>query len=429
MRYPSKPIRLPFLLLALALTVLPQGCGTPAAPEEPKPPAPVEVTRVSTGQQLHEWTELVGSTQPLPDKVARVTAPIEGQVLAVLGDGGSGPRLREGQPVKKGDVIVQLDDRVLRANLARLEATARKLNDQVAQADVAVEQAQIEVNRLRKLRDQRVTVAESEQQKADLALKDARLKRKAVETDRKVSEAEIDALKVQQGLYALRAPLDGKLGRLEVKQGQTLPAGTFVAEIMDLSGHIDVLCYVPPARIERIHVGQPAHITTGEAATAKLPEGQVVFKDDQANPDTGNYAVKVRFGNQAMKLLANAVVRVRVLTRTVKDAMTIPEEAVMEDQEPPTVVVVRDIKEKMNEESKKTELIGEAFKVPVKLGLRDRVTRQVQIVALLGEGNKEPADAAKARAEVQDQWYVVKGGYGLEDKDKVKVEKPKEEKK
>src|SRR5881296_1533215 len=64
------------------LFVLPLGCQrTPAAPpEEETHAAPVEAVAART-LHLGEWTELLGSTQPLPQRVARVTAPLEGRVL------------------------------------------------------------------------------------------------------------------------------------------------------------------------------------------------------------------------------------------------------------------------------------------------------------------------------------------------------------
>src|SRR5581483_6230110 len=97
-------------LLTLACSTL--GCKRPAAPAEEKvPPAPVK-WEGARQLFLEEWTELVGTTQPLPDHAARVTAPVEGRVLAVL-QGAAGKPVVEGQPVDKGDVLVRLDATIL----------------------------------------------------------------------------------------------------------------------------------------------------------------------------------------------------------------------------------------------------------------------------------------------------------------------------
>src|SRR5207248_8819789 len=99
---------------------------------------------------IEEWTELLGITQALPDRAARVTAPVEGRVFSVLLDSHGRP-VAEGQSIKKGDVIVQLDASVARANRDKAEAAHEELKQQVRQADYAVRLAAIEVQRLEEL--------------------------------------------------------------------------------------------------------------------------------------------------------------------------------------------------------------------------------------------------------------------------------------
>src|SRR5262249_21626118 len=66
-------------LLALLTCVAP-GCGQPAIPPEEKPPPATVKWEGPLQSNLEEWTQLVGTTMPLPDRVARITAPIEGRV-------------------------------------------------------------------------------------------------------------------------------------------------------------------------------------------------------------------------------------------------------------------------------------------------------------------------------------------------------------
>src|SRR5262249_24569598 len=97
------------------------GCreSEPAAAEK-VPPATVKWEGPSA-LALEEWTELVGTTVPLPDRVARVSAPVEGRVVSLLGEAGGKPVV-EGQRVEKGTVLVQLDASIVQANLAKAEA-------------------------------------------------------------------------------------------------------------------------------------------------------------------------------------------------------------------------------------------------------------------------------------------------------------------
>src|SRR5437870_3737052 len=118
-------------LASLALACL-AGCRGAAKPAEEKvPPAPVK-WEAARQLVLEEWTELVGVTVPLPDHAARVTAPVEGRVLSVLG-AAAGKPIAEGQLVKEGDVLVRLDATPLVASRARAEAAKS-----VAQAEKEV---------------------------------------------------------------------------------------------------------------------------------------------------------------------------------------------------------------------------------------------------------------------------------------------------
>src|SRR5438046_1351436 len=76
------------------------GCGRPPPqPEEKAPPATVKWEAPVQGA-VEEWIELTGTTAPVPDRVARVTASVEGRVLSVFGGPGDSPV--EGQRIEKG---------------------------------------------------------------------------------------------------------------------------------------------------------------------------------------------------------------------------------------------------------------------------------------------------------------------------------------
>src|SRR5215813_10890711 len=108
-------------LILIVLTLLPLGCHRAAAPPEEKvPPAPVK-WEGARQLFLEEWTDLVGTTQPLPDHAARVTSPVEGRVLQILPTA-NGQTIAEGQPVPKGALLAQLDTAALVANREKLVA-------------------------------------------------------------------------------------------------------------------------------------------------------------------------------------------------------------------------------------------------------------------------------------------------------------------
>jgi membrane fusion protein (multidrug efflux system) len=373
-----------------ALAALPFNCAQapPTAAEEEHSVAPVKVAKIET-MPVADWTPLLGMTQPLPNRVARISAPVEGRVVSLLQDA-NGQSLAEGQEIKAGTVVAQLDTRIIR--------------EQLKQAEFAVRQAEIEVKRLETLVAGAATsgatplVSRIELQRARLSLEDTQSKQKVLEEQIK--------------LFTLTSPIDGRLGLMQAVPGQTLASGALVVEVMNLD-EIDVLCFVPPHDAARLALKQSARITAGAETSEELPVGKVAFLAVQAQPDTGNYAVKVRFPNPKLRLRANAVLSIQVQTQPEKPRDMIPEAALMEDQDPPAVVIVEDVKTEKKEG--KEEKLGKARKLQAIIGVRDREKHLVQIVRL-----QDPEK--KKEVALKDVLIVTEGGYGLHDDDVVKIE-------
>lgn len=410
--------------LFLCAACLFAGCNRPNPAHEPKAPPAVVKWQAAQHGPLEEWIELAGATTPLPDRIARVSAPVEGRVMSVLSDVADKP-IAEGQLVAKGTVIAQLDATVVQANLAKAEAAQEVLREEEQQAKFAVELAVSEVDRLVKLKaeeDRRSgnrtqLVSPVDRLKADYALKDARSKLKAATGKLAAGAKEIESLRAQLKLHTLTAPIAGHIGRIQVVRGQTLAVGAMVAEITNLDEQIDVLCFAPPSLIGRLRVGQPARIGGFEVSSDTDAEGRVEFIADQAEPETGNFAVKVRFANQLAHLKANRVTRIRVRTQPARECFSLPESAVQEDEEQPTVVVVT--KEQRENDKGEMETVFIAHRLQAELGVRDRLRHQIEIVRL-NDSEKDPAK--KWHGEVKDAQFIVEGGQGLQSGDEVKQE-------
>ena len=393
------PAASPFLAAALLLS----GCRQTTPPEQ-TPPGPVKA-QLADQATFGEWTELIGATQPLPDRIARITAPVEGHLVSVLTDENGNP-VREGQKVEKDQLIVRLDDRAIRAQIAELAESAK-------QTELAVQSASLDLQAKMKLAATSTgpepLVPEIELKKARLALEDAQSKQRAVQAKEKT-------LKVQLDFHELRAPITGILGPIQVVRGQTLAIGTAVAEITDLST-IDVVAFVPPRVVGRLRLKDVAR----PVDMKEPPTGAVVFIADQAQPDTGNFLVKVRFDNKVLKFRSNQVARIEVQTEKDKPRTTIPESAVMADQDPPLVVVADDVKLVENEETHKPENIGKAKRLVAKLGLRDRSKHLVELRGLAvvdSATNKETPVPAETWPHIM---FITEGGHGLRDGDPIKV--------
>ncbi|MGH7224873.1 MAG: hypothetical protein ACRELF_16745, partial [Gemmataceae bacterium] len=167
-----------------------------------------------------------------------------------------------------------------------------------------------------------------------------------------------------------------------------------------------------------------------DAVKQERDGGHIVFIADQAQAETGTIAVKVRFANQYGKLRANTLVRIKVQTKKDHCDFTIPEAALLEDQEKPAVLVVEMEKKKDKEGNAITDKEGKEIEEPhvhryvAELGLRDRKKEngRVEIRALF-----EGKDEKKKKVPLtKDTLFVVEGGHGLEDGDLVALKKEEE---
>src|SRR5262249_46304904 len=153
-------------------------------------------------------------------------------------------------------------------------------------------------------------------------------------------------------LYTLKTPIDGRLGRMMVARGQTLAVGAAVVEILDIDEQIDLLCFVPPVVVRKLKLGQAVRlggVDDPESKKSTGPEGRIYFITAQPEVDTVNTAFRGRFPNAQLGLRGNGTQKVRVLTAPGRAALTLPESALMEDQDPPAVIVVNDHKVKEEE--------------------------------------------------------------------------------
>jgi predicted NACHT family NTPase len=176
---------------------------------------------------------------------------------------------------------------------------------------------------------------------------------------------------------------------------------------MDLD-EIVVLCYAPPSIVSRLALGQAARLDSRQP-----PTGEITFIAVQAEPDTGNFAVKVRFQNSDAKLRANSIQRLQVLTQPEKLRLTIPDAALMEDQYPPIVIAATKIKNSWTHDGKPRK-VAKALKLRPVLGIRDREQHIVEILRLYD-------DITGKTVSVRDVRFITAGGHGLHGDDPLVV--------
>lgn len=210
--------------------------------------------------------------------------------------------VEEGQSVRKGDPLVQLDDRDYRAQVARAEA-------QLALAQAQHELAEAELNRVRTLRRQGV----ASQQELDVQESRARVARAAVQQ----AEAELRQARVNLDYTVLRAPTDGVILAKTKEVGEIAVPGGFagsgdlirMANLSDMRAQVDV----NEADLNRVYMGQKALVTPDAYPDAKY-EAEVVKFYPQVDRSKGTLRIEVRLFSPDEKLLPDMSARVTFLS-------------------------------------------------------------------------------------------------------------------
>lgn len=385
MRFFANGFRPWYALVPLLLVTA--GCGSHAV-ENPtddenqtKGEAHVTVrTELARTRSLTEAVEGLGRCEALPDRIATLTPAIEGHVDELL--------VAQGDVVKKGQPIVELDKAVARADLAEKTATRdglkaslallkslprseeRRANElAVAQAKVAIERARFVVEGIELLHKDGNLASKQQLFDARKALEAAELQEQAAEANLRVMmigprpEAVAEAegrIKTADGLVAfsqahldyhtIRAPIDGVLDSLTCHPGQTIVVGSPIGEVVD-TRQVFASVWLPTRSASSVRVGQVARVYPSDAhetsTDATGPEEQgmtarVAFVGRVADPQTGNLPIRLLVDNPGGRLTIGQSVRVSITVDEGKDALQVPAVAVLDLGEGPVLNVVRD---------------------------------------------------------------------------------------
>ena len=150
----------------------------------------------------------------------------------------------------------------------------------------------------------------------------------------------MENIRVQLGYTAIKSPLDGRTGNLNVKQGNVLTAN--VTDLMTINQvePIYVTFSVPEARLPEIK--RSLLVMASRQDDTSHPEtGELTFIDNVVDPTTGTIRLKGTFRNSGRKLWPGEFVRVTVRLRTQPNALVVPNQAVQTGQDGTYVFVVK----------------------------------------------------------------------------------------
>ena len=236
----------------------------------------------------------------------------------------------EGQDVKQGDLLAQIDPRPLQAQLA--QAVAHQASDQAQLAN-----AKLDLQRFTNLATREFATRQSvDTQKAQVAQLEA-----ALQGD----QAAIDNARVQLGYTTITAPLTGRTGMRLVDQGNIVHASdtTGIVVITQLEP-ISLVFTLPqdnlPAISQAMAKGKPKVAAFASDEKTALGEGTLALIDNQIDQTTGTVRLKATFPNTDHALWPGQFVNVRLYLE-IRQGVTVPAAAVQRGAQGTYVYVIR----------------------------------------------------------------------------------------
>lgn len=250
----------------------------------------------------------IGTIQPTAS--IAITSQVSGTVSAV--------DVADGAEVKQGDVLVEVDARLIATQIEQGQAAVVR-----DQADI--DKAQRDLDRVNKLLNSKFETKEN--------AADAQTTLDLAKATLLSDQAALHNLEIQKEYYTIHAPLAGRIGTVQVKPGSTIVAGAQASPIVTLNAFdpIYVAVGIPQKMIAELSEDKAKGLAKVSLAIPGLDEkrdGPVTVIDNTADAATGLITVLATISNSPALLWPGEIVNVEVNFHNEADALVIPGEAV-----------------------------------------------------------------------------------------------------
>lgn len=280
----------------------------PVAQKRAAPPVSVGVATVEKGN-INVTLDALGTVTSLA--TVTVKTQISGQLVQV--------DFQEGQDVKKGDLLAQIDQRPFEAALAQAQG-------QLTRDQALLQGAQVDLKRYQGLAAQNAVPRQTLDTQTALVAQYLG----TIEADK----ATVQAATVNLDFTSIRAPVNGRTGLRQVDNGNYVTPGdaagiVVITQIQPIS----VLFTVPEdqlqAIVQRLQAGATLPVTAFDrTGNNKLASGELQTFDSQIDPTTGTIKLRASFANENRALYPNQFVNIDLIVNEHKDVAIAPTAAV-----------------------------------------------------------------------------------------------------
>jgi multidrug efflux system membrane fusion protein len=307
-------------LIGIVVFVRMSGPGDGAAARSQRQAArvvPVDVAKAER-KKVPVRLDALGTVTPIAS--VAIKARVDTQIVGV--------HFRDGQEVKKGDLLFTLDGRAIEAQIAQTEG-------QIARDQAQLEGAMRDVRRYIDL----VAKSATPQTNLDNATTQADVYRAAIKSDTGL----LNNLKVQLSYCTVTAPITGRISAANVKIGNFVrQADTTPMATINQMAPVYVVFTVPQKQLANIRSALASETATIEAqvpGTDKRAEGQVTMIDNTVDPTTGMVQIRASMPNKDELLWPGTLVTTELTLRE-EEAVVVPTAAIQVSQTGNFVFVV-----------------------------------------------------------------------------------------